>query len=123
MALETRIKRRKHLSMTSLIDVIFLLLLFFMLTSTFSKFGEIEFSTASAGGSDQDIPIRFVKLEQERLLVDGTEVSMDTVAALFDGTSKQLALISLGQNATSQQLIDLLTALKPVAQLRTQVIG
>ena len=123
MALETRIKRRKRLSMTSLIDVIFLLLLFFMLTSSFTKFGEIEFATASAGGSDQDIPIRFLKLERDRLLVDGAEVSPDTVAALFDGKSRQVALISLGQNATSQQLIDLLTALKPVPQLRTQVIG
>ena len=123
MALETRIKRRKRLSMTSLIDVIFLLLLFFMLTSTFSKFGEIEFVTAAAGESDKDTPIRFVKLERDRLLVDGTEASMDTVALLFDGTTEQMALISLGQNATSQQLIDLLTALKHVAQLRTQVIG
>lgn len=123
MALETCIKRRKRLSMTSLIDVIFLLLLFFMLTSTFSKFGEIEFSTASVGGSTKDIPIRFVKLERDRLLLDGTEASMDTVATLFEGTTEQMALISLGQNATSQQLIDLLTALKGVAQLRTQVIG
>ncbi len=123
MALETRTKRRKHLSMTSLIDVIFLLLLFFMLTSTFSKFGEIEFSTASAGGANQDIPIRFVKLEQDRLLVDGTVTTLDSVTELFDGTSEQMALISLGQSATSQQLIDLLTALKGVAQLRTQVIG
>ncbi len=123
MALETRSKRRKRLSMTSLIDVIFLLLLFFMLTSTFSKLGEIEFSTASAGGANQDIPIRFVKLEQDRLLVDGTVTTLDSVTELFDGTSEQMALISLGQSATSQQLIDLLTALKGVAQLRTQVIG
>ncbi len=123
MALETRTKRRKRLSMTSLIDVIFLLLLFFMLTSTFSKFGEIEFSTASAGGANQDIPIRFVKLEQDRLLVDGTVTTLDSATELFDGTSEQMALISLGQSATSQQLIDLLTALKGVAQLRTQVIG
>jgi len=123
MALETRTKRRARLSMTSLIDVIFLLLLFFMLTSTFSKFGEIEFSTAAAEGSNQDVPIRFVKLEQDRLLVDGTEVSLDAVAALFGGISEQIVLISLGQKATSQQLIDLLAALKPVPLLRAQVIG
>ena len=35
--------------MTSLIDVIFLLLLFFMLTSTFSKFAEIELAAATSG--------------------------------------------------------------------------
>lgn len=123
MSLETRRRRRRRLSMTSLIDVIFLLLLFFMLTSTFSKFGEIEFATASAGGPVADMPMRFVKLEGDRILVDGTEVPLDTVAALFDGDLEQLALISLSQDATAQQLIDLLTALRPVAQLRTQVIG
>ena len=123
MALETSRKRRRRLSMTSLIDVIFLLLLFFMLTSTFSKFGEIEFATAAAGASDQDLPIRFVKLELDRLLVDGTEVALADVASQFDGKTKQLALISLDQKATSQQLIDLLSALKQVAQLNTQVIG
>lgn len=123
MAHEIRTKRRKRLSMTSLIDVIFLLLLFFMLTSTFSKNSEIEFSTASEAGAAPDVPILFVKLEKDRLLVNGADVSLDAVATLFDGTAKQLALISLGPNATSQQLIDLLMALKPVPQLRTQVIG
>ncbi|WP_424830452.1 ExbD/TolR family protein [Ruegeria sp.] len=123
MALETRKKRRRRLSMTSLIDVIFLLLLFFMLTSTFSKFGEVEFATATEGGSETDVPLRFVKLEQDRILVDGTEVTLDAITTLFDGNTAQLALISLDQNATSQQLIDLLTTLRPVASLRVQVIG
>lgn len=109
--------------MTSLIDVTFLLLLFFMLTSTFSKFGEIEFATAAAGGSASHVPMRFVKLEGDHILVDGSEVQLGSVAALFDGDTEQLALISLSQDATAQQLIDLLTALRPVAQLRTQVIG
>ena len=35
--------------MTSLIDVIFLLLLFFMLSSTFSKFSEIELTAGGSG--------------------------------------------------------------------------
>ncbi|MEX0280950.1 MAG: biopolymer transporter ExbD, partial [Arenibacterium sp.] len=35
-------RRRRVVSLTALIDVVFLLLLFFMLTSTFSSFGEIE---------------------------------------------------------------------------------
>jgi len=123
MALETRKIRRRRLSMTSLIDVIFLLLLFFMLTSTFSKFAEIELTTAAAGGSQAQRSIRFIKLERDRILIDGTEVAPDAVAARFDGRTDQLALISLGGGATSQQLIDLLTALEPVSRLSTQVIG
>ena len=43
-------RRRRKLSMTSLIDVIFLLLLFFMLTSTFTRFAELDLAAASGGG-------------------------------------------------------------------------
>lgn len=123
MALDVRKKRRSRLSMTSLIDVIFLLLLFFMLTSTFSKFGEIEFATAAAGGPETDRAIRFVKLEANRILVDGTLVSFEDVGERLADSKPQTALISLGQDATSQQLIDLLTVLKGIDQLRAQVIG
>lgn len=42
---------RKRTSITSLIDVIFLLLLFFMLASTFTKFSEIEISSGSQSTS------------------------------------------------------------------------
>ncbi|WP_367714863.1 biopolymer transporter ExbD [Nitratireductor sp. GISD-1A_MAKvit] len=38
------VRRRKPLSLTSLIDVIFLLLLFFMLSSTFTRFASVEIS-------------------------------------------------------------------------------
>ncbi len=109
--------------MTSLIDVIFLLLLFFMLTSTFSKYGEIEFATAAAGGAETDQVIRFVKLEADRILVDGIPATFEDVAARMEGGKPQTALISLGQNATSQQLIDLLSVLKGIDHLRAQVIG
>ncbi|WP_170426464.1 biopolymer transporter ExbD [Ruegeria arenilitoris] len=123
MALDLRRKRRRRLSMTSLIDVIFLLLLFFMLTSSFSKFGEIEFATAAAGGGEQDRTIRFLKLEAERILVDGKPVQLADVAARLEEDKPQTALISLGPNATSQNLIDLLAVLKGIDQLRAQVIG
>jgi biopolymer transport protein ExbD len=123
MALDVQRKRRKRLSMTSLIDVIFLLLLFFMLTSTFSKFGEIEFSTATIGGAETDQVIRFIKLDADRILVDGSPVPLAQVAQKLGADKSQTALISLSPHATSQQLIDLLAALASVEQLRTQVLG
>jgi hypothetical protein len=39
--------------LTSLIDVIFILLLFFMLSSTFTRYGELSLSTAQAAGGRQ----------------------------------------------------------------------
>ena len=122
MALNFLRNRRKRLSMTSLIDVIFLLLLFFMLTSTFSKFAEIEFATATAGRVEADRALRFIKLDANRILVDGVPVPLNIVASLLRSDVPQTALISLGPDATSQQLIDLLTRLAPVRQLQTQVV-
>lgn len=122
MALNFLRNRRRRLSMTSLIDVIFLLLLFFMLTSTFSKFAEIEFATATAGRVEADRALRFIKLDVNRILVDGLPVPLNTVASLLRSDVPQTALISLGPDATSQQLIDLLTRLAPVRQLQTQVV-
>src|SRR5690606_37876251 len=51
MRIERGVRRRRPLSLTSLIDVIFLLLLFFMLSSTFSRFSEIELQGGRAGAS------------------------------------------------------------------------
>ncbi|MDA7965252.1 MAG: biopolymer transporter ExbD [Ruegeria sp.] len=109
--------------MTSLIDVIFLLLLFFMLTSTFSKFGEVELSTATAGGTNSDPTIRFIKLESARILLDGAPVGLDRVGAALQADKPQVALISLTPQVTSQQLIELLVALRVVPKLQMQVMG
>lgn len=123
MALDTRKKRRKRLSLTSLIDVIFLLLLFFMLSSTFSQFGEIELTSAGAGGSTQESTIRFLKLEAERITLDGKPLPFDQLGAALQSDKQQTVLISLEKEASSQQLIDLLTVLRPMKMLQTRVLG
>lgn len=42
-------RSKKTISLTALIDVVFILLMFFMLTSTFIKWHQVELQTASAG--------------------------------------------------------------------------
>ena len=44
-------RRSRAISLTALIDVVFILLMFFMLTSTFSRFGFFEFQTQGASGA------------------------------------------------------------------------
>ena len=48
-------RKSRRISLTALIDVVFILLMFFMLTSSFSRFGYFEFQTqgASGGGSGE----------------------------------------------------------------------
>ena len=103
--------KRRPLTVTPLIDVIFLLLLFFMLTSTFSRFGEIELSQATGGPATEVQPTErvFVQLGETRLVLNGTEVELD---ALAEQVQTGQILVSLDDDATAQRLVDLLVVLR-----------
>ena len=91
--------------MTSLIDVIFLLLLFFMLTSTFTKYGEIELTSGGQGtGGDSQADRLFLTMRPSGLLLNGTPVAMDELRDRLDapeGSDPRMLLISLGDATTS----------------------
>ncbi len=97
--------------MTPLIDVIFLLLLFFMLTSTFSSFGEIELSQATGGSAPSNTTSErvFVQLGAARLVLNGTPVTLDELATQVE-TGR--VLVSLDADATAQHVVDLLVRLR-----------
>jgi len=97
--------------MTPLIDVIFLLLMFFMLSSTFSTFGEIELSQATAGTAASGAPSKrtFVQLGAARLVLNGTPVTLDELAARVEDGQ---VLVSLDADASAQRLVDLLVRLR-----------
>ena len=107
--------------MTPLIDVVFLLLLFFMLTSTFSTFGEIELNQAASGGAEQEQPSdrAFVQLGQERLTLNGAPVTLETLA---EGVDSGLVLVSLDEDTTAQRVVDLLVRLRGRAELSVLVL-
>ncbi|MCX7567413.1 biopolymer transporter ExbD [Sulfitobacter sp. F26169L] len=112
--------------MTSLIDVIFLLLLFFMLTSTFSKFAEVELSAAGAGaGAPGDAKPLFLQLGTDSLRLNGRDVTLDTIAgsALGDAPKGAVLLVSLGEGVDAQRLTDLLVVLRGLPDLRVSVLG
>lgn len=73
----SRRRRRVSLNLTSLIDVLFLLLIFFMLTSTFRQMGEMELqlpesSTSTPAQIGQEVrPTEVVLRSDGSLLLDG----------------------------------------------------
>ncbi len=99
------------MAMTPLIDVIFLLLLFFMLSSTFSRFGEIELNQAATGPATPGIVTEraFVQLGATRLVLNGTPVTLDDLADRVDAGQ---VLVSLDDDTTAQRLVDLLVLLR-----------
>ncbi|EET47840.1 biopolymer transport protein ExbD/TolR [Thalassobium sp. R2A62] len=116
--------------MTSLIDVIFLLLLFFMLSSTFTRFSEIQLFGASAGtqstaAQSENTPI-FLQLAPEDVRLNGQGFDLsrvpDGVAALR-GLDEQMVLISAtSDDVTAQRLVDVLMILATVPNLNVVVL-
>ena len=99
------------MALTSLIDVIFLLLLFFMLTSTFSTFGEIELSQATSAAAAPGTPSErlFVQLGAERLVLNGAPVTLDELSVQLEAGQ---VLVSLDADTSAQRLVDLLVRLR-----------
>lgn len=118
--------RRRRLSLTSLIDVIFLLLLFFMLSSTFTRFAEIELSSGGAGAPAAKAAPVFAQLAPESFRVDGVAADLETVADVLarrgiDPGATPL-LLALSEGVTAQRLTDALGALRAVPGLRVTVL-
>ena len=95
--------RRRRVSLTALIDVVFLLLLFFMLTSTFSTFGEIELSRATGGEAQQEEPSQrvFLQLGSDRLILNGAPVTLEDLSAKIE---TGLVLVSMDEDVSAQRV-------------------
>ena len=116
--------RRRPLSMTSLIDVIFLLLMFFMLASTFTRTTELPFSAGAAGqGSVAQSKLVFVRLGPDSLSLNGTALTFESLVSQLHERKAPHVLVSLGAQVDSQRLADLLIRLKSVPGLQVQVLG
>lgn len=79
MRLNTPRKRRSVVGLTSLIDVIFLLLLFFMLSSTFSLYSQLDLGVAGAGsGGGGERPKLLISVAADGVLrLNGRETMID----------------------------------------------
>lgn len=106
--------------MTSLIDVIFLLLLFFMLSSTFSRYAEVELAAAGHGNAAIETPPLFVQLSPDTVTINGLPQDL---ASLSLPEGEQRLLVSLKPDVTAQRLTDLLVALRRFNQITVTVLS
>ena len=120
-------KVKKRLALTSLIDIIFLLLLFLMLTSTFSKFSEIELSVATTAAKNKvSEKILFLRVSAVRIDLNSGEVEMNSLAKSIKSltqNSKASLVISMDQDVTSQRLVDILGIVANIEGLSVNLIG
>lgn len=108
--------RRKVISLTPLIDVVFILLLFFMLTSNFIPWRQLNLA-ASGSERAKALDVRQLQLQADgqQFLLDGQSYSASDAAALSALVASQPEAIWLIDAATGsrvQPVISLLDALK-----------
>lgn len=99
MKFRTREKRESTVDLTSLIDVVFMLLIFFMVTTTFNKNAElkIELPTASnTAVTTTDDKLELLIDGQGRYYINGREVLNNQPETLFQAMSQTLE--SMGNN-------------------------
>ena len=90
-----RRNRRESLSMdlTPLIDMVFLLLVFFLVTSTFKK-DELALllklpQTEKGAGSEKKIDQLTIELSDEEIAVNGKKSSMEELPVIFEKAVKE----------------------------------
>lgn len=118
-----RYKSRRRLSLTTLIDVIFLLLLFFMLSTTFTRFGEIVIFEQGASTSEnsatnnlQGKPDIVLQVGQDQWRLNGKAVqqseAVDILELQYEKGARSILLL-MRSDASTQDLVsamDLLSA-------------
>ena len=113
---------RRRVSLTSLIDVIFLLLLFFMLSSTFTRFNSVELSAPGSGGGSAARPDVFATVDAEGLSINGEripdpDVGRVMVEALLQSGATS-ALLVPREGATAQNLVSALEMMRASGRLK-----
>ena len=102
-----RVKKRVSLEITPLIDVLFLLIIFFTMTSTFKRVGELELSlpdsttAAARKEGDSNPTVELVVLENGTVELDGEPVTLEGLESALRARHEAEADASVLVNAES----------------------
>lgn len=113
-------RRRSVISLTPLIDVVFILLLFFMLASNFSQERSVPWTSVSDGGNQAQImplePSRIHLQAAGQFVLDG--ITMPQSSMLEELRTRQgenplhLAIVSVSEHVDVQTLLNLIARIK-----------
>ncbi len=107
-------RRARTPGMTAMIDVVFLLLVFFMLAARFGVEGGIELELAGQGGAYSGPP-RLVSISPSSVELNGREITVealpDALVPLTSAPDDIVVLRPVG-GATTQQVIDVMSVLQ-----------
>ena len=126
--LNTIIRRRRP-SLTPMIDVVFLLLIFFMLVARFGVDKVIDINLPSALGQSsqyEGVP-RLVEIKSDNIVsLNGTQISLDQLSSKLSQlmpSPNALIIVRSSAEANTQDLLDVLLYLKSEKIMNVSVLG
>ena len=126
--LNTIIRRRRP-SLTPMIDVVFLLLIFFMLVARFGVDKVIDINLPSALGqsSQYEGAPRLVEVKSGNIVsLNGTQISLDQLSSKLSQlmpSPNALIIVRSSAEANTQDLLDVLLYLKSEKIMNISVLG
>ncbi len=113
------LKTRTRLSLTPLIDVVFLLLLFFMLATQFEKYQSIDlvFPSSNTEEKQTDLKPTIIQLlANEKLIINGIlidhSLSLNQVLNSLDQKNSAGVVLKVGETVPTKRLTKIIEALK-----------
>ncbi|UZE94567.1 ExbD/TolR family protein [Alkalimarinus alittae] len=114
MLLEAQSKKINRISLTPLIDVVFILLLFFMLSSSFSHWFSIDISMPTGSKLEAREAARIQLLNQQGLITyNGSTFSIGNLAFVksLKADGKNQVFIDVESNVNTQTIVKLISVL------------
>jgi biopolymer transport protein ExbD len=117
-----------EINITSLIDVVFILLLFFVVTTTFAVHSKIELTLPQASDQNTEQAVDVIEVAVDRsgqYFINGNRLSdgqpatiQQALAAAKAGIDEPTVIISADESATHQAVIDVMDAARQVGLYR-----
>lgn len=107
--------KRRRIGLTPMIDVVFLLLVFFMLAARFGGMTQVPLSAATSGSAAYEGPPRLLSLSEGGIQLNGQDVSLITLSerlGLLMSSPTDVIIITAKSGASTQTLVTVLDALK-----------
>ena len=120
-------RRRALIRLTPLIDVVFILLIFFMLASSFLDWRAIDMDApVRAGAGAADDAALLIDITPDGLTLNGEEMTLDMVRVqledAFTEDTQQRVLIAPAAGVSLQRLVTVLDAAKAAGAADVQIV-
>ncbi len=107
-------RSRRRPSLTPMIDVVFLLLVFFMLAARFGVEGGLDLRIAGGGATAWVGPPRLVQIDADMVRLNGQPTDVAGLVSTLDrmtDTENDLILLQATEGTDLQRLLDVMAAL------------